>query len=139
MGNAAFHSNELYASLAASIQPLASSLGDADSKTRANVAGAIGNLIRNGGQLSRLMAEQQIPEKLMRMVVHDKDAQPQKTALFSLGTMAIFASTRASITSARHPTISEVLHSAERAVEDAEMQKYTERLRQKLRAAVQRD
>jgi fused-like protein len=69
-------------------------LDDRDPKTRANVAGAIGNLIRNGGRLSSLMSQQRIPEKLMHIIVHDRDIQPKKTALFSLGTMAVFPTTR---------------------------------------------
>ena len=77
MGNAAFHSAELYAQLTSTLEPLSNTLTDRDAKTRANVAGAIGNLIRNGGKLSAAMAEKKIPEKLMHIVVHDKDPQPQ--------------------------------------------------------------
>lgn len=80
--------------MAPTLDPLAAALSDRDAKTRANVAGAIGNLIRNGGRLSKLMTEKKVPERLMHIVVHDRDLQPQKTALFSLGTMAVFAASR---------------------------------------------
>lgn len=77
VGNAAFHSAELYPALAPTIEPLSAALDDRDPKTRANVAGAIGNLIRNGGQLSKLMASRRVPERLMHMAASDKDIQPQ--------------------------------------------------------------
>lgn len=94
MGNAAFHSNELYAQLAVSIQPLCIALRDSDEKTRANAAGAIGNLIRNGPELSQLMVEHRVVEMLIYILANDKDPSPQKIALFSLGTMAIYPATR---------------------------------------------
>lgn len=94
MGNAAFHSNELYAQLAVSIQPLCVALRDADEKTRANAAGAIGNLIRNGPELSQAMVEHRVVEMLIYILSTDRDPSPQKIALFSLGTMAIYPATR---------------------------------------------
>lgn len=110
MGNAAFHSSELYSELSLCIQPLSAALllptttnlqspyavpdaeqWAADEKTRANAAGAVGNLIRlgcslvssppnilafstsvslrNSGQLSGLMAEFKVPQQLMSIVV----------------------------------------------------------------------
>ena len=94
MGNAAFHSNSLYEELSVCMQPLAVALNDSDDKTRANTAGAIGNLIRNGGELSGLMASLLIPSKLARVILLDPEVTPKRIALFSLGTMAVYASTR---------------------------------------------
>jgi len=51
VGNAAFHSDALYGDLAPSIPRLQRLLADEDEKTRANAAGAIGNLVRNSSQL----------------------------------------------------------------------------------------
>lgn len=94
VGNAAFHSNELYAQLAVSIAPLCVALRDADEKTRANATGAIGNLVRNGPELSPLMVQHRVVEMLIFILANDKDPSPQKIALFSLGTMAIYPATR---------------------------------------------
>jgi fused-like protein len=77
VGNAAFHSSELYPLLADCVEPLCSALRDPDDKTRANVAGAIGNLIRNGAQLCPLMVEQGVVELLLRLLVEDPDVGPK--------------------------------------------------------------
>ena len=53
LGNAAFHSSDLYAALEPGAPPLCSCLAnDSDEKARANAAGALGNLARNGGGLA---------------------------------------------------------------------------------------
>jgi len=51
VGNAAFHSSELYDELRASVPYLVQGLRDQDDKTRANAAGALGNLVRNSNEL----------------------------------------------------------------------------------------
>ena len=94
VGNAAFHSPELYQQLARSIEPLAVALRDEDEKTRANAAGAIGNLIRNGGELSQQMANLRVVEMLLYILMNDADVTPLRIALFSLGTMAVYPATR---------------------------------------------
>ena len=48
-----------------------------DEKTRANAAGAIGNLVRNSGQLSSRMASLGIVEKLMTIFINDQDVTTQ--------------------------------------------------------------
>lgn len=48
---AGFHNSSLYEALRASIGPLVSLLHDGEDKTRANAAGALGNLVRNSGLL----------------------------------------------------------------------------------------
>ncbi|GLC77209.1 serine/threonine protein kinase [Pleodorina starrii] len=54
IGNAAFHSNQLYGALQTAICPLVGLLGDQaqEAKTRANAAGALGNLARHSPSLS---------------------------------------------------------------------------------------
>lgn len=77
VGNAAFHSGELYPQLRASIAPLTRALQDDDEKTRANAAGAIGNLIRNGPELSSAMAEHRVVERLLFILMNDADPAPK--------------------------------------------------------------
>lgn len=47
IGNAGFHNASLYEALRPSIPPLVALLDDDEMKTRANAAGALGNLVRN--------------------------------------------------------------------------------------------
>ena len=54
---AGFHNSSLYEALRASIGPLVALLGDEEDKTRANAAGALGNLVRNSGLLCRPLIE----------------------------------------------------------------------------------
>lgn len=51
LGNAAFHSDQLYARLEAGIEPLVGLLRDGNPKTRLNAVGALGNMVRSGEQL----------------------------------------------------------------------------------------
>jgi hypothetical protein len=51
IGNAAFHNPSLYGALCPAVAPLVELLSDDEEKTRANAAGALGNLVRNSGQL----------------------------------------------------------------------------------------
>ncbi|KAK3262632.1 hypothetical protein CYMTET_28523 [Cymbomonas tetramitiformis] len=46
IGNAGFHNDSLYTLLRTSVAPLVRLLADAEEKTRANAAGALGNLVR---------------------------------------------------------------------------------------------
>lgn len=136
VGNAAFHSPNLYKWLAPSISILASVLGDADEKTRANAAGAIGNLIRNSGELSGAMEVAGIPQKLLKIVVEDRDITPKRIALFSLGTMAVYAATRRAIMGATTPSLKAAYQTVKSSYADDEvLQKYLQRLvRHKLKA-----
>lgn len=77
VGNAAFHSRELYSLLSVCIDPLSVALKDSDEKTRANAAGAIGNLIRNGSELCDAMVKAKVPQMLMSMIISDSDITPQ--------------------------------------------------------------
>jgi fused-like protein len=90
VGNAAFHSRELYPVLSPCLQGLSMALSNQDEKTRANAAGAIGNLVRNSGELCKDIAEIGIVELLLRMVTQDSDITTQRIALFSVGTMAVY-------------------------------------------------
>lgn len=90
VGNAAFHSRELYPVLVPSLPGLFKALTNQDEKTRANAAGAIGNLVRNSGELCHEIAEIGIVEALLTMILHDPDVTTQRIALFSIGTMAVY-------------------------------------------------
>jgi fused-like protein len=77
VGNAAFHSRELYRSLASCLPALNNCLLNTDEKTRANAAGAIGNLVRNSGELCGQIGELSTISALMKIVLQDKDITTQ--------------------------------------------------------------
>jgi fused len=81
VGNAAFHSSHLYSCLHPCLLPLSLALTDPDEKTRANAAGAVGNLVRNGGELAAAMAQLALPDKLLKMCLLDKEVSPQVSVL----------------------------------------------------------
>ena len=54
---AGFHNSSLYEALRVSIGPLVALLRDEEDKTRANAAGALGNLVRNSGLLCQPLIE----------------------------------------------------------------------------------
>ncbi|MEW5307613.1 MAG: hypothetical protein WDW36_009992 [Sanguina aurantia] len=74
IGNAGFHNASLYDALQPSISPLVGLLRDEEDKTRANAAGALGNLVRNSaalcgelvraGALAALLATAAAPERV---------------------------------------------------------------------------
>ena len=123
IGNAGFHSNALYPNLASAISALVAILrggpstpGDTveEEKTRANAAGAIGNLVRNGASLCGELVAQGAIDALVETVqaaVSENAApirngggapsdeaeasqSPLKIALFSLGNMCAHAECR---------------------------------------------
>lgn len=103
VGNCAFHSDVLYRDLSPSIPQLLRLLEDADEKTRANAAGAIGNLVRNSADLCGVMVREGALRALHHLVDSrrprsdvDVDALDRfvadssvKIALFSLGNLAV--------------------------------------------------
>ncbi|KAL0040863.1 hypothetical protein WJX79_007871 [Trebouxia sp. C0005] len=100
IGNAGFHNSSLYEALRASIGPLVSLLHDREDKTRANAAGALGNLVRNSGLLCRPLIEARALQALVEVINAPQPSTPRGVAaaaadgtnplrisLFSLGNM----------------------------------------------------
>jgi len=54
---AGFHSAALYGALRGAVGPLVALLRDGEDKTRANAAGALGNLVRNSPMLCRQLVQ----------------------------------------------------------------------------------
>jgi hypothetical protein len=115
IGNAAFHSAALYPHLADSVLPLSRLLSQSrprgqqadeveDDKTKANAAGALGNLVRNGGTLASNLAQQGAMQALINAsfpppnLNNSSALSTARTALFSLGTAAAYHSCRQALT-----------------------------------------
>eukprot|EP00928_Gymnodinium_smaydae_P027090 TRINITY_DN21068_c0_g1_i1.p1 TRINITY_DN21068_c0_g1~~TRINITY_DN21068_c0_g1_i1.p1 ORF type:complete len:1428 (+),score=315.60 TRINITY_DN21068_c0_g1_i1:146-4429(+) len=146
VGNSAFHSELLYRDLAPAIPQLQSLLADEDEKTRANAAGAIGNLVRNSSELCSLMIQDNALRGLLAVVSSrcPRDASDTvamerfaadssvKIALFSLGNLAVHGECRSALLSAasKATEICQALISLFPA--DEVIHKYAQRLLQKL-------
>lgn len=85
IGNACFHNNNLYKPLAPCIPPLIDLLSEnSDEKTKANAAGALGNLVRNSNELVKDLLKSGAIEALVK-TLNDENSSAKKIALFSLG------------------------------------------------------
>lgn len=145
VGNSAFHADLLYRDLAAAVPQLLRLLCDADEKTRANAAGAIGNLVRNSGELCSTMIHEGALRALAGLIESRRPRSPDdavalesfsadssvKIALFSLGNLAVHSDCRAELTNSIKAA--ELCHSlmATCRPEDV-IHKYAQRLLQKL-------
>lgn len=145
VGNSAFHSDLLYRELAAAMPQLLRLLCDADEKTRANAAGAIGNLVRNSGELCSTMIHEGALRALAGLIESRRPRSPDdaaafesfsadssvKIALFSLGNLAVHSDCRMELTNSIKAA--ELCHSLMAACRpDDVIHKYSQRLLQKL-------
>lgn len=113
VGNAGFHNDSLYRALWPAIPHLTALLSDPEEKTRANAAGALGNLVRNSSVLCRDLIEQGAVRALFESVVSvagrgpeadgtgrvtspgaESGQSPLRIALFSIGNMCSHTSCR---------------------------------------------
>ena len=69
VGNARLYNATLYGHLATSIPLLVANLRDSDPKTRANAAGALGNLARNGSRLCAELMKSGAPVALLAVAL----------------------------------------------------------------------
>lgn len=145
VGNSAFHSDALYSLLQTSVAPLTAALSSTDEKTRANAAGALGNLARNGSQLCKTIVNAGAVKKLILMVRDDVALSPQRIALFSIGTLASHTICRAEMGVCK-PSASDLLRTLKQgqpeslsdtstAAPDEALVKYATRLKAKLKQA----
>ncbi|XP_038058960.1 serine/threonine-protein kinase 36-like isoform X2 [Patiria miniata] len=88
VGNAAYHSAELYTLLADGIPSLVQLLMDPQGRTRCNAAGALGNLARHSSKLCTALNKHKAPECLLEISCHDTQHSVQEVCLLSLRSMA---------------------------------------------------
>ncbi|KAG2431488.1 hypothetical protein HXX76_009502 [Chlamydomonas incerta] len=148
IGNAGFHNAALYGALEPAISPLVALLRDEEDKTRANAAGALGNLVRNSsalcgeliraGALRALLDTSLQPERPPPPAGPggrggggaDAGGSPVKIALFSLGNMCAHRECRESLLALGVQDVIRRLSSSP----DPTQQKYLQRIQQKLQA-----
>ena len=135
LGNAAFHNDKLYPWLLPAIPRLLGLLRDAGEKTRANAAGAVGNLVRNSAALCGELVRAGAVTQLVATAISDAALQPRKIALFSLGNLCVYEECRAAIATLR-PPLEERMRELRDTSDDATISKYCERILSKLAARV---
>jgi len=142
LGNSAFHSDALYRDLAPAVPRLLRLLQDVEEKTRANAAGAIGNLVRNSNELCGVMVREGAAQGLCELILSrcPRRAEPVdklvadssvKIALFSLGNLAVHSECRAELKCSTQ--VRELCHYLMKITQpDDIVHKYSGRLLQKL-------
>ena len=159
LGNAAFHSDSLYGSLELSVPLLAGLLQDPDDKTKANAAGALGNLVRNASTLADEIVDRGAAEALVNVVIEAADAaadaaaaaargetgkldtadadgldsqSPLKISLFSLGNMCSHPTCRGALL---EMGLAEAVDALRSSLADATVHKYCTRILTKAKLA----
>ncbi|KAG2508775.1 hypothetical protein JM18_009101 [Phytophthora kernoviae] len=90
IGNAAFHSDELYDALQPAIPLLVQNLRNEEEKTRSNAGGALGNLVRNSDKLCGDLCVHKAPWELFELAMTDSCTASRRIVLFSLGNFCVY-------------------------------------------------
>uniref|UniRef100_A0A7S3VLZ8 non-specific serine/threonine protein kinase n=1 Tax=Dunaliella tertiolecta TaxID=3047 RepID=A0A7S3VLZ8_DUNTE len=145
IGNAGFHNASLYEALRPSISPLVALLrGEEEDKTRANAAGALGNLVRNSSQLCGELIKAGALRALLDTATSGErhavgrsgpsgadGGSPIKIALFSLGNMCAHRECREALLALN---IWDAIRRLSPST-DTTIQKYLQRIQTKLQQA----
>lgn len=141
---AGFHNASLYPALRPAVPPLVALLSDEEDRTRANAAGALGNLVRNSGQLCRDIVGAGALRAMLDLIQR-RDGSPGadgtgaggssssvQIALFSLGNLCAHADCAdALVQLGLRDALAAVLRDRG---DDATVQRYVARIQQKLAA-----
>ncbi|ETN24934.1 ULK/FUSED protein kinase [Phytophthora nicotianae INRA-310] len=90
IGNAAFHTGELYDALRPAIPLLVQNLHNDEDKTRSNAGGALGNLVRNSDELCEALCSHQAPWELFELAMTETSTASRRIVLFSLGNFCVY-------------------------------------------------
>ena len=144
VGNAAFHSARLYTELEKAIPFLVYVLeNDLEHKTRANAAGALGNLVRNSDELCVALVNAGAPNALLSAALRQgtSNQQPQRISLFSLGNFCVYSScresllNRSSVVGESHKSFENLMRQMKANSNDPIVIKYIDRIFTKLQNA----
>ncbi|XP_041457057.1 serine/threonine-protein kinase 36-like [Lytechinus variegatus] len=101
IGNAAYHSGDLYDKLGPVIPVLVQLLSDPVTRIRTNAAGALGNLARHSAKLCSQLLKSKVAESLLESAHHDNQLSVQEVALVALRTLARHAPLRQALVKAK--------------------------------------
>lgn len=143
IGNAGFHNSSLYPALQPAVAPLVALLHDDEDRTRANAAGALGNLVRNSSMLCRdimhagalqamldLIQRQDPPPTPGGSSTLDSSSSVQ-IALFSLGNLCAHSECAEAL--AQLGLEEALAHVLRERGHDTTVQRYVARIRQKMK------
>ena len=128
VGNAAFHGPQTYPALLRAVPRLRSVLESDDPQTRANAAGAVGNLVRAGTLLLPLVLAERLPQKVEQIALDDGAIEVRRAAIFALGNLATHPAAAATLL----PDLRMRLEADATVQGDAEAAAHTKRLAGKL-------
>ena len=133
IGNSCFYSNILYAKLAFSVPIIVALLADGGAKTRANAAGALGNLVRNSGVLCPRLLLHNAPSALLYLASRRNaaDAREGQIALFSAGNMCVYDPCRKALAKLK-PSLQSRLGTFLSTCKNELSKKYAERILRKV-------
>lgn len=137
VGNAGFHNDTLYNSLRPCVPLLVELLQDAEEKTRANAAGALGNFVRNSNYLCQDLIEHGALKQLLQVVMNDEgpSQSPRRIALFSIGNLCVYKECKEEFEIMGIRKIIEPFKKADsKSANDPQVVKYATRIIQKLDA-----
>ncbi|KAI9906106.1 hypothetical protein PsorP6_014255 [Peronosclerospora sorghi] len=90
IGNAAFHSGELYEALRPALAGLLVNLHDDEETTRSNAGGAVGNLVRHADTLCSDLCTYQAPIQLFESAVAEQSVAARRILLVALGNVCVY-------------------------------------------------
>ena len=112
-------------------------------KTRANAAGALGNLVRNSDELCVALVNAGAPNALLSAALRQgtSNQQPQRISLFSLGNFCVYSScresllNRSSVVGESHKSFENLMRQMKTNSNDPVVIKYIDRIFTKLQNA----
>ncbi|CAD2219526.1 fused [Angomonas deanei] len=131
VGNAAFHSDYLYADLKPSIPAILKLLSSSDDKTRQNAAGALSNFVRNGDQLVDKLVEYRAAEALLNMLKNDK-ASLKSIIVITINSFCVYPVFRDKLVSSGLLQVIDELESDPSTCNDATIKKYVGRIKDRI-------
>jgi fused-like protein len=132
IGNAAFHSDQLYAALRPSIPAMVQLLTSTDEKTRQNAVGGVSNLVRNGGTLCKHLIADGALKAVLHVLETDTPAL-RKISLITIGSFCAYEECRSKLIGlGLVTTLAAVEGDLRKDQTDATVEKYLQRIRQRI-------
>lgn len=134
IGNAAFHTGDLYDALRPAIPLLVQNLHNDEDKTRSNAGGALGNLVRNSDELCEALCGNDAPWELFELAMTETSTASRRIVLFSLGNFCVYPECFNFLVEAEPAFVEELEHLYDEVVADEVSQRNIRRIIAKIEA-----
>uniref|UniRef100_M4BW38 non-specific serine/threonine protein kinase n=1 Tax=Hyaloperonospora arabidopsidis (strain Emoy2) TaxID=559515 RepID=M4BW38_HYAAE len=128
IGNAAFHSDDLYHLLRSAIPALVQNLHDGEDKTRADAGRALGNFARNSNKLCGDLCTYQVPSELLKLAMVETSIPSRRSILFSLGNLCSYPECVKVLAEAEQNFIENLEHFHDEVIGDEESRRNIRRI-----------